>query len=276
MVTIGKVWDRTTGYLGDNARALMPYILLAMFVPNAISGAIKPLMAEPAGATKAIAGLATVALALVSLWGQLTVTALAIEPPAGASAASRLATRRFLPVIGVSLVVGIVVAAMFVIPALIVLAASGVDFAALAAHQRPDLSAGAVIFLVFYILLWIVLGLWIGARIFLLSPTILAERRGLGAIARSFVLSRDIVWKLIGVEILYGVVAGVAALAAQTVVGSILRLALGGDGLITAASVVTAIVVAAVATLFAVLLAAFLGKLYVAAREAHASVEAPV
>ncbi len=79
-------------------------------------------------------------------------------------------------------------------------------------------------------------------------------------------------WKIIGMLILYGIVAGVAILATRTVFGSVLRLVLGGDGLVTTASVLTALIGAVVQTVFVVLAAAFTAKLYLAVRDARGAI----
>jgi len=106
--------------------------------------------------------------------------------------------------------------------------------------------------------------LFVLARLLPLTGVIVAERRGLGAYARAFRLTRGMTWKLLGVILLYAVVAWVSSLAATTVFGSILRLVAPGEGSVTVAGVLTAIAAAAVQAVFTVLAAAFCAKLYVA------------
>ncbi|MDB5707150.1 MAG: hypothetical protein JWN66_4266, partial [Sphingomonas bacterium] len=114
--------------------------------------------------------------------------------------------------------------------------------------------------------------LWLGARLSLLSPVILREGRWVGALGRSFKLTRPIVLKIIGVMILYGIVWGVSVLAAKTVFGFVFGLIAGGDGPVTVGSVLTSICVAFVLTMFSVLAAAFVGKLYLAVRDAREAI----
>ena len=94
MVSMGSVWDRTAEFLSDNLGALLPIALLAIFVPTTISANLSGLQPTASPAAASWLGFGVFLLALVSFWGQLAVTALAIDPALGREA-TKVATRRF-------------------------------------------------------------------------------------------------------------------------------------------------------------------------------------
>lgn len=275
-VNISAVWDRATEFLGDNIALLMPIAVPFVYLPQLVQGIIQPLSAVPSLAT--IAQLVGFAMVLVGLWGQLQLLALAIDPARGAADARGLATSRVAVVIGISALL-VVALMLLAAPIGIALGIAGFDFQAVmqastAGTPVPppaNMTPGIALFLLGYSLALLIVLIWASARLLMVNAAILAERAGFGAIARSFSLTRGNSLALIGVLLLYSVVSFVATLAAQSVFGAVLRLIIGGDGPITVASVITAAVVAGVATAFALLFNAFTGKYYVAARAQEAA-----
>ncbi len=269
-VTMSTIWERSTEFLGDRRGALAPIVLLGLFVPLILIGNLMPLVGSSGRIGDLTLGGLVLLLSLVTSWTGLVITALALDPAIPRGAALQAANRRFLPVIGIGLVT---LAAVLVLasPVAIALATSGVDMAALSAGrmQPSPATGGALAFASLYSLALAVVLFWAYARcVVLVTPILLAERRGLGVYRRNFELTRHIAWKVIGVLLLYGVVSWVASAAAKTVFGTVFALLFGTDGTVTLASVLTQIVVAAVSTLFSLLAVVFLAKLYVAAREA--------
>ena len=270
-VNMGNVWDRATEFLSDNLSVIVPVALVGIVLPDAVSTIIAPLGPQSSTAT-AVVGVIGLALSLVALWGQLAIVALAIDPPAGRQAAVRRASARFLPMIGVSLVL-LLGFTLLILPIPIILALSGYDVQAAMNGAQVEVPTAAGGFVALYALVLLPVLFFIAARMALLTPVIVAERLGLGAVRRSFDLTRGIVWKVIGVMILYGIVFGVALLAARTVFGSILELLVGGEGVVSAATVLTAIVVSVVQAVFVVLAAAFVAKLYLTVRDARGTID---
>lgn len=266
MVKMGDVWDRATEFLSDNLGPLLPLVLLSIYLPAVVQSNLTPLADTP-GPAATIIQLVSLGLSLVMLWGQLAITALAIDPALNRDAATRMATRRLLPAIGIALAL-LAVVLLLCLPIVAALAVAGFDFQAAATGGSAEMPAGASIFVGLYSVVLVVAALWLGARMVLINPVIMGERRGIRSIARSFALTRGITWKIIGVMILFAVVAIVAVLAAKTVFGSILQLIAGGDGSFTVASVVTSVLVGLVSTAFTVLAAAFTAKLYLAVEPA--------
>lgn len=264
MVKMGDVWDRAIEFLGDNAGVLLPILLLALFVPETITGSLEEVRRTGGQGVRTGLGLVTLLFAILSLWAQLAIAALAIDPTLGRRA-SGVATARLLPAIGVYLLLLLALFALSV-PLIALIVAAGIDVAGIQAGTAtmPAISPGIALAMLGYCIVYLIVVLFVGARMATLTGVIVAERRGAGAIARAFALTRGLTWKLVGVIILYAVVATVAGLAVRTVFGSILKLVAGGSGPITVAGVITAMAVAAVSSIFTVLAAAFCAKLYVA------------
>lgn len=269
MVTMSNVWDRTTEFLGDNRGSVVPLALAAIFIPVSIQGCIAELGKTPGEVLAR--GLFSLALSLISYWGQLAIIALTMNPDADRAAATRQATARLPAAIGIGLVLFVAFLLLFS-PAPIALALAGFDFSAAINGGHPSMPVSVTGFVLFYLLAAGLVFLWLMARLVLVNPIIVGERRGLGVFARSFALTRGLTWRIIGVILLFGIVAMVSVLAAKTVFGSILRLLLGDDGTVNAASVLTAILVAIVSTIFTVLAAAFTAELYVAVRDPRATI----
>lgn len=264
MVQIGTVWDRTTAFAGSMTGAIMPIALLLIFLPVSVQTALGPLLLKMA------IGPRLGAMAIfwaIELLGTLATIVLALGATNQSGEAVRAASPRLLPTIGVLVLLGIL-AGVLALPMAIVMERAGIGLTAVQAGLTPAaITPGLALFVALYGLVYIIFIVWATARLLVIEPIVLAERRGVGAITRSLRLTRGMTWKLVGVLLLYGIVASIAALAAETVFGSILRLIAPDDGDIGIASVITAIIVAAVSTGFKVLAAIFVAKLYLAAED---------
>lgn len=276
-VNIGTVWDRTTAFLGDEIspvlRVAVPFILLPQLALQLLTATGQPGadVAFPGG--PAVRGLLALMIVVGIFWAQLQINGLSIAPsqsPATARARATL-TLPWGVLLSALTIIGLL---LLIVPLGIALAASGVDMGKLAAAMRAGqgaeqlsaIPAGLGWFIILYSLALLGVLLWLAARLMLVNLALLAENAGFGAFARSFALTRGKAAALIGLWLLYSIVAGVAVLAAQALFGSLLGLLLQSSGPLGVAAILTAIVVAAVQTAFSVLVAAFLGKLYLAAR----------
>ena len=119
-----------------------------------------------------------------------------------------------------------------------------------------------------YFLVLCVACVWLGAKLVPLLGVVVNERRGLGALRRSFALTRGSTLKLIGVLILYSIVLLVVLLAATSIVGLAVRLFVGADGAAWVAFAIAA-VTAIITAIFSIIQAVFSGQFYLAAREAR-------
>lgn len=268
---MGTVWDRATEFLGDNIGMVAPIALAAIFVPASINDAIAPLgTANPD--LQAWISLASLVLAIVSIFGQLAIMALALDGGRSAGDAVRVALGKLIWAVLITI---LLLAALTValLPVAIILVASGLDMNAFATNDQAAMSAtmaqlpaSAVWTSLVYLLAWALAVLWLSARLTLAFPALVGEDLGLGAIRRSLALTKGLALKIIGVLILYVVVSMVAALAAKAAFGGVLGIIAGGAQPGSVASVLTSIAVGAVGTAFEVLQAAFVAKLLVAAR----------
>jgi hypothetical protein len=271
MVRMSTVWDRATEFVGDNLAAIMPLAIAIL-----CTVALQDLLARATdGAdqmvTLAINGFGLV-IALISLFARLAVMGMAIDDRRTAGDGLALVLGRLLAVIGVFFVVGFFFMLLF-LPLVIVPIAAGLDVAQFShptAETFRSLPSWAILVITFYALAIGILALWLATRLALVLPVMLEERRGLGALRRSFTLTRGLALRILGVMLLLGLVAAVATLAAKTVFGTVFRLLLGDAGPFSATNILTAIVVGAVAALFTVIGDAFTGKLYLATRDAEA------
>jgi hypothetical protein len=265
MVNMGNVWDRTTEFLSDNLGAVVPIALLAIFVPQSISGAIK--LAGTA-VTPVLGQGIMLALLLPILWGQLAITALALRPDAGRGAAQSTAMRRFLQYL-LAMVILFGVLVLLFLPIVIALVASGIDLTALtsgAPGPKPDISPALAGFIGLYGLVWLVVAVFVSVRFSTLLVAVIAAEGGVGgALRRSFALSRGIAWKLLGVVLLFGLVAGVGSIAVTSVFGALFRFLDPSAGPFSIGSIIVAILGGLVTMAYYVVQASFMAKVYLAA-----------
>lgn len=272
MATMSTVWDRTTEFVGENIAALTPIVLLGMFAPVALIGNLMPLMGPSGVVGNAVVGGLIVLLSLLSNWGAIAVTALALDPAAGRGVAIRNANRRFLAVIGINLIVLVILFLLFA-PAFIGLSLSGIPMNQTGAAQPSldQINGPAVLFASLYTLVLLPVLLWLIARLSVINAAVVAERRGFGVFTRAFALTRGLALRIMGVILLYLIVSQVAGLATRMVAGTVFGLLLSSDGPVSLAAIMTSVVVAVVSTIFSVLAVVFLAKLYLATRDARAA-----
>jgi hypothetical protein len=265
-VKMGTVWDRTSDFVADNLSRILPIALIAFFIPFSITGNLSPMLNQAEPGLSFLLMLVMLGLSILALWGALALTGLVIDPNRG----SRRTVLRHL---GSALLVWLLLFLLLVVlaaPLAIGLALVGID--PLGSRPMPatiSIGVGLGWALALYVLAMIVLAVWLTARFALINAAIVGEHLGVGAIGRSFHLTAGMTWRLIGVGILYVVISNVAALAAQTVLGSVLALIMGDAGPFSLASILTSIAVAAVQTGFCVLAALFAANLYLARVPAH-------
>lgn len=262
MAKMSAVWDRTGEFLSEKTGTLTPLALIAFFVPASISTNLDVIGAGAAMPTRLLLMGISLLLSVLSFWGSLTVMQVVLAGgPVGAAAG--VAGRRLPAALLVSLVLGAGLALLFV-PVTILLALRGFDLRTIAANgAQMSVDAQTAAILGLYLVVVLLILLFLFARLSVVSAVVLHERRLLGAIGRSWRLTRGNNWRILGVLLLLGIVAAIAQLAARTVFGTVFQLVVGGsDGGVPLATVLTGIVVAAVQSVFLLVLAAFQGNLY--------------
>lgn len=264
MVSVSNVWDRSIEFINDHLGALLPVAIFAIFVPTSISGALGNAGPAVPPTIALLVSIASLAFALLQLWGQLAIVAHVLEPAPGARAGRR-ALRRLPVAIGVLIVLGLATLAAMV-PLLSLMVMGGVDLTRFngGTVTMPAMPTGYGTAALIYALALLVVIAVFAARLIVVMPVVVGEREGVRSIGRAFALTRGLTLRLIGILILYAVVTFVATLAARTVFGSILGLIAGGDGPFSVASVVSAVAVAAVTTAMVVLASVFSTTLYLA------------
>jgi hypothetical protein len=264
-VEMERVWDRTAAFVRAHAAALVALGGLALFAPTVALGVAEAAADGVEGVASGLLAAVQVAGSLLMLWAELAVVALAILPGA-LGPAMRQAALRLPVVIGFALLLTLVLLLLGV-PVIGILAAYSFDFTAAAAGEDVMPSAAAGAWIALYGLILLPLLLWVGARLSLLGPVVVAERRGIGALARSFALTRGLAGRIIGVMLLYGVVSLVLTSAVRFATGTVFAILFGSDDGLGIASILTLVSTALVETALAVLLWAFTGKLYLEACE---------
>jgi hypothetical protein len=272
MVDMGNIWDRTAEFLSDNARALLPIALLTLLIPHAIralisgvpEGEVNPLVA-------AVIGLLCV---LIALWGQLAVVALALDPDGGRQRAAAAASRGYARALG-AMVLVFAVLLVLALPIGGVFAANGVDLAAMrggGGMAQANLSTSAAAFVSIYAVLLSVLVFVAAIRLALLYPVIIAEGGTIAAIRRSVALTHGIMWKMIGVWLLFSIVYIVTWLAVTSGIGTIVGLLSPNAGPFSFGRIVVAVMGGLVSMALALIVAAFSAKLYRAVTSAREGV----
>jgi len=201
----------------------------------------------------------------VSIWGQLAITALALDPGGGRSRAVGAASANYLRAIAAMLVL-LVVLVVLALPIGATLAVSGIDLTALHRGDQGALSAlsgGAAAFVGIYAIVLAVVAIIVTIRVMLLLyPVVVAEAKGVGAIRRAFVLSNGVAWKMFGVWLLFVIVYLVAAAAVTSAVGGVLGLFAGNTNPFGLVAIVVALLGGLITTAYVLVTAAFFAELY--------------
>lgn len=267
MINIGTVWDRTMSVIAGRFGILLSLALLLLIAPPLVQAAIDTL-SGPSFAIRAMQMAMALVVFVAAAIGAIAITAVASSPDVDRASALAIGRARLGPFIGVSLIIGLTFG-LISLPGLILVGVSGFSVEQARAGGAQDAVNLTLLGIgILYLFLLAPLMLWAAARLVPLGAVIVNERRGIGAIARSFALTRGATLKLIGVLILYGVVFLVVLTAATSVIGLVARLLAGANGTV-AVSLAVAAATAFVTALFSILQAVFGASLYAAAQEAH-------
>jgi hypothetical protein len=261
------IWDETAEVLRGRSAILTRIAIPALVVPAIVRDGWAAFAGPVPGSLPTTTGALGGALlgflaALIAIWGQLAIIAVSSDPATTQADATRQASRRFLPALGVYAVAGIV-AGLLVLPIAVALAGSGIDFAAMSRGQAPSISPGIAGFVGLYALAFVVVAILVGARLFVLNAVVVNERLGLGAYRRSWSLTSGLTWRVIGVTLLFVIVWLVVLGAAQLIVGLAFRLLLGAEALETVQFAV-AVVAAIITAIYMVVVSVFAAQLYAA------------
>jgi hypothetical protein len=263
MVDMGNVWDRTTRFIADNSRAILSIAVPGLLLPLAASRVVSGAMQDCGNAINPLAGgILSVVLMVPVLWSVLALTALAVSS-GGVVEARRAALSSLGRAIAA---IALIVAALIVVllPLMLARSGNGPSFMVntCAASAASAAQGNAPVWVPVYGVVWLIVAVFIAARLTMLYPVVVAEGGVIGALRRTWRLSRGIVWKLIGVTILFQLVKAVAELATMLVFGSIGKILAPGAGPFGVSTIVVAALVACVGVAFWVIMATFTALLY--------------
>jgi hypothetical protein len=258
MPRISTIWDRTTEVLAGRAGILSVIAALLLFAP-AVARAV---LAAAVGEESIFVSLWNLIALVLTIWASLSLTAVASDPAVTREGALATGVARLGPGLGV-LAVAIVVAIIAFVPGIVLLVLGGLKFLPNGKIDPASATGGAALIGMLYFFVMSLVALWVSARLVPLFAIVVNERCGLGAFRRSFELTRGSTLKLIGVMILYAIVLFVVFAAATSVVGLILRLALGSEAVATV-SIGVAVIAGIITAGAAVVQNVFSAQFYVA------------
>lgn len=211
-LSISTAWDEAHGALRRDGRLFVPLALAFLVVPGVLLDLAMPRQGAQPGAPGAGWLLLFVAVIVIGLLGQLAIQWLALSPGTPVRDAIERAARRVPWVFAAGVMLAVPIA-LLLLPLVMQIAAN---------PKSPPPGAAAAL------LLAIPLLLIPAARLILMSAAAVAEELGpVAMIKRSWTLTRGSTLRLYGLLLLFCVAILVVMLAVQSVVGSLVIVALG-------------------------------------------------
>jgi hypothetical protein len=219
-LSITTAWNETVDFLKGNFGALFTVALAFIALPSVAMQALGPAQAAAGEAPEPGLWLLFFPIVIVlSIVGTLAISALALRRENVVGAAIALGFRRFLPMLGASLLLGL--AALIIAVPLVLL--TGIDPEKLRSPS-PETAGSVLLFACLFVILFLV----IAVRLLLMSPVAAAERAGpVGIIRRSWELTKGHFWKLLGFVLLLAIVLMVVAAAVGAVGGILVAIVAG-------------------------------------------------
>jgi|SRR5947209_7085206 len=257
-LSITRAWDETVSFVKQEAGTLFLIVFALAVLPGLILQAVAGRLvgdanlapaaaADPASLTAAALAipLMLIPILALSIWGNLTITLLAMRRETVIGSAFRHAARRILPLLGAALLFGLA-AAVIAVP---VIGAAGIGMG----MRRLGLA-------MLLLLVLMLLAIFFAIRLMLMTPIAAAEPLGpIGIIRRSWQLTAGHFWKLLGFFILLLIVFLVVFVVINSIGGILMTMTAGQPKPGTVGSfvlqLVTGIVQAVWATYFVVLMA---------------------
>jgi hypothetical protein len=259
-LSLSRAWSESTAVLARDGRLIIAVALALFVLPGLVLDVSMPEAAAgqfpPAGPWMAIAALVLVA----SLIGQLSVIRLAMGPHISVGEAMRHGTRRLPSYIAAVL--------MWTMPILIV---GSLLYAFVAGDpQHPSVPASLGLILL------CVLGTFVAVRLVLSSAVASAEGVGpLGILERSWVMSHGNWWRLFAFLLLFAVGAIAMITAVGAVSGLIAQTLLGGMGRLTMGGLLVAVVSQLVSAVISVIFFVMIARIYVQLSSGPAEASVP-
>jgi Membrane domain of glycerophosphoryl diester phosphodiesterase len=256
-LSISQAWDETRAILARDGK-LIAAVALALFVlPGVVLNVAVPEMR--AGEMRQVGPWMLIALAvlLISMVGQLSVVRLSMGPPITVGEAIAHGLRRLPSYAGAFL--------MWTVPLLVVIS---LLYTLAGPQGSPQSSAVAI-----GLLAMMVVGIYVGVRLVLLSAVASAETGGpIAILRRSWELSRGNWWRLFGFVVTV-LIAGIVVLwAIGSTVGLLAKLAFGDVSPLSVGGLIVVIVAQLLSAAISVILLVMIARLYTQRAGAQAGV----
>lgn len=262
-LSITAAWEETAGFVKREGRLLFPLGFMLMALPIALLRLLIPIT-EPGRVPEPGLWLVLLPFALIAvLVGNLAVIDLALSPGKSVRDALGHALRRLPHTLAAYLLVGfgcmILLVLLSIIVALLVPGAMEVVARPGAAPDPAAVRASLVL-----VLLSLPLALFVWVRMLVLLPVSAAENAGpIAMIRRSWSLTGSHFWKLLAFVLLLNILLLVAGLATVSVGGSLIILIAGEIRPGSFAAFLMILLLAALSTLIAPVVATFVARIYV-------------
>jgi hypothetical protein len=225
-LSISAAWDETVAFVRREGRLLFPLAFMLIALPVALMQAFTPAPPAPDQPPSAGLWLLLIPLSLgASMIGNLAISYLALRPGTTVGESISQGARRFLPLLGAVLMVGVAgIVLLFVAVMIAVLLVPGA--AAGAASGVPNEAMGKAVLIAFALLLPPLV--FFSARLLPMTPLAAVEPVGsFRIIARAWELTKGLGLKLVGFVLLIGLTYGIATTAIESVAGIVIRMAVG-------------------------------------------------
>lgn len=254
-LSITTAWNESADYLKSHFGTLFTVAVALITLPNVALKAFGPAAAAPGQPPQPGLWMLLLPLVLIlGIVGSLTISTLALGRAATVGEAIGHGFRRFLPLLGASLI--LLLAFSIIVAALLV--ATGLqpgDFAA----PTPE-TAGRILLVMLVILALI---LFFGVRLLPTTPVAATETAGpVAIIARSWALTRGHYWRLLGFVLLLGIAAFVLIMAATSVIGLVVAAIAGPPAPGTVTRLLMLLVAGLFNAVFAVVMTTMIARIY--------------
>lgn len=251
-LSLSVAWDEARQIIARDGGLLSAVALALMVLPQIISGLVVP-TEDPA---PTIAGrLIVFAAILIGLVGQLAIVRLALGPSTTVGQAIAHGFRRFLPVIGAILLIGIAIG-IILIPLLAILIGAGLIEMPSGGQESRSFAIA--------VLLIVVGSLFLAVKFIMTVPVASAEHAGpLTILKRSWRLTSGHYWVLFAFELLLLGTALVILIAAQVVGGSIGQVVDGDMRPFSTSALILAVFLSVAQAAFTVFASVMLARIYV-------------
>ncbi|MEQ7872435.1 hypothetical protein ABDK56_00295 [Sphingomonas sp. ASV193] len=250
-ISIGQAWTESLAFLGAEGRIVWAVALALIALPAALIESVAP-SAGAAASPPIWLSLLNFVLTLVMLVGQLALTRLALRPGESAGGALALASRRIWPLFGAML---LVIAPAVVILSILLVALVGATPSPQALATNP--ASALVLFVT------VVLFVWFGARVIMITPTAMNERGGpVVLLRRAFALSRGNLLRILAFLLLFGATVLVSLYVVTGIVAPAIGLLLGPVTSLSPAALVGGLLVGLVQMGVAVINGVMTARLY--------------